>query len=233
MMRHRSIWSTASAVFGPRWSSCPNSAPARSASSPPDQGSGRHPRRRHHHRRTQEPPTRSRCPASRKRSRWCSAACSRSMPPISRPARRHGQAAPQRRSFSFEMETSAALGFGFRCGFLGLLHLEIIQERLEREFDLDLITTAPSVVYASPDATARCFELHNPADMPDPCEDRPASRSRGSRPPSDVPDEYLGSVLKLCQDRRGIQKTSPMSAAAPWWSTTCRSTRWCSTSTTA
>ncbi|MFA6112555.1 MAG: translation elongation factor 4 [Sphingomonas sp.] len=109
-------------------------------------------------------------------------------------------------SFSFEMETSAALGFGFRCGFLGLLHLEIIQERLTREYDLDLITTAPSVVYEIELAHgAGHLELHNPADMPDP------SRIASIAEPwieavIYVPDEYLGSILKLCQDRRGIQK---------------------------
>ena len=113
-------------------------------------------------------------------------------------------------SFSFEMETSAALGFGFRCGFLGLLHLEIIQERLTREYDLDLITTAPSVVYKihlshSKTEPAQIIDLHNPADMPDP------NRIDSIEEPwieatIYVPDEYLGSVLKLCQDRRGIQK---------------------------
>jgi GTP-binding protein LepA len=130
-------------------------------------------------------------------------------------------------SFSFEMETSAALGFGFRCGFLGLLHLEIIQERLTREYDLDLITTAPSVVYrlhlsrakgdkddpstgsgqsgAEGPQGGRVIELHNPADMPDP------NRIESIEEPwieatIYVPDEYLGSILKLCQDRRGIQK---------------------------
>jgi GTP-binding protein LepA len=113
-------------------------------------------------------------------------------------------------SFSFEMETSAALGFGFRCGFLGLLHLEIIQERLSREYDLDLITTAPSVVYKlklgrSKTEDAREMELHNPADMPD------VNRIEEIQEPwieatIYCPDEYLGSILKLCQDRRGIQK---------------------------
>ncbi|GAA0313746.1 translation elongation factor 4 [Sphingomonas oligophenolica] len=109
-------------------------------------------------------------------------------------------------SFSFEMETSAALGFGFRCGFLGLLHLEIIQERLTREYDLDLITTAPSVVYQIELMHgAGHIELHNPADMPDP------SRIASIAEPwieavIYCPDEYLGSILKLCQDRRGIQK---------------------------
>src|SRR6476469_8071139 len=112
-------------------------------------------------------------------------------------------------SFSFEMETSAALGFGFRCGFLGLLHLEIIQERLTREYDLDLITTAPSVVYRiqlnkSRTDDAREIMLHNPADYPDP------SRIASIEEPwikatIYTPDEYLGSILKLCQDRRGIQ----------------------------
>jgi GTP-binding protein LepA len=109
-------------------------------------------------------------------------------------------------SFSFEMETSAALGFGFRCGFLGLLHLEIIQERLTREYDLDLITTAPSVVYKIALAHGRGeLDLHNPADMPEPMTidhiDEPWIEATIY-----VPDEYLGSLLKLCQDRRGIQK---------------------------
>src|SRR6185312_1131917 len=128
-------------------------------------------------------------------------------------------------SFSFEMETSAALGFGFRCGFLGLLHLEIIQERLTREYDLDLITTAPSVVYrvvmrggsgrsfdtglrqgSAPAQDERnALEIHNPADWPD-----PSLIEAVEEPWIDatiyVPDEYLGSVLKLCQDRRGVQK---------------------------
>jgi GTP-binding protein LepA len=129
-------------------------------------------------------------------------------------------------SFSFEMETSAALGFGFRCGFLGLLHLEIIQERLTREYDLDLITTAPSVVYkiqlsrskrdrpstssgrteeGEYESGGQTIELHNPADLPDP------NRIEVIEEPwieatIYVPDEYLGAVLKLCQDRRGIQK---------------------------
>ncbi|MFC3713341.1 translation elongation factor 4 [Sphingoaurantiacus capsulatus] len=108
-------------------------------------------------------------------------------------------------SFSFEMESSAALGFGFRCGFLGLLHLEIIQERLTREYDLDLITTAPSVVYNihMRDGTTR--ELHNPADMPDPMQIETIEEP-WIEAVIFVPDEYLGSILKLCQDRRGIQK---------------------------
>jgi GTP-binding protein LepA len=108
-------------------------------------------------------------------------------------------------SFSFETESSAALGFGFRCGFLGLLHLEIIQERLTREYDLDLITTAPSVIYDIQLAHNRgSLQLHNPADMPDPSAiaqiDEPWIKAVIY-----VPDEYLGSILKLCQDRRGIQ----------------------------
>ncbi|SFP49495.1 translation elongation factor 4 [Sphingomonas rubra] len=109
-------------------------------------------------------------------------------------------------SFSFEMETSAALGFGFRCGFLGLLHLEIIQERLTREYDLDLITTAPSVVYQIElTHNGGHIDLHNPADMPDP--NRIATIAEPwIEATIYVPDEYLGSILKLCQDRRGIQK---------------------------
>jgi len=107
-------------------------------------------------------------------------------------------------SFSFEMETSAALGFGFRCGFLGLLHLEIIQERLEREFNLDLIATAPSVVYRLNMSDGSSRDLHNPADMPDPVKivsiEEPWIRATIM-----TPDEYLGSILKLCQERRGLQ----------------------------
>src|SRR4051794_39467399 len=107
-------------------------------------------------------------------------------------------------SFSFEMETSAALGFGFRCGFLGLLHLEIIQERLEREFNLDLIATAPSVVYRILLTSGETIELHNPADMPDVMKietiEEPWIRATIL-----TPDEYLGGILKLCQDRRGVQ----------------------------
>ncbi|MEO0590313.1 MAG: translation elongation factor 4 [Pseudomonadota bacterium] len=112
-------------------------------------------------------------------------------------------------SFSFEMESSAALGFGFRCGFLGLLHLEIIQERLSREYDLDLITTAPSVVYRvhlskSKTEDATTIDIHNPADWPD------INRIDIIEEPwikavIYTPDEYLGAILKLCQDRRGIQ----------------------------
>jgi GTP-binding protein LepA len=107
-------------------------------------------------------------------------------------------------SFSFEMETSAALGFGFRCGFLGLLHLEIIQERLAREYDLDLITTAPSVVYKVRLTDGSEIELHNPADMPDPVKIAEISEP-WIRATIFTPDDYLGSILKLCQDRRGIQ----------------------------
>ncbi len=107
-------------------------------------------------------------------------------------------------SFSYEMETSAALGFGFRCGFLGLLHLEIIQERLEREFNLDLISTAPSVVYHLKLRDGTTMELHNPADMPDVMKietiEEPWIRATIL-----TPDDYLGAVLKLCQDRRGVQ----------------------------
>ena len=107
-------------------------------------------------------------------------------------------------SFTYETESSAALGFGFRCGFLGLLHLEIVRERLEREFNLDLITTAPSVIYHIYMNDGAMKELHNPADMPDPNYidhiEEPWIRATIL-----VPDEYLGSVLKLCEDRRGRQ----------------------------
>ena len=108
-------------------------------------------------------------------------------------------------SFSFEMETSAALGFGFRCGFLGLLHLEIIQERLTREYDLDLITTAPSVIYEVHLRDGSVQEIHNPADWPDPSVIE-AVEEPWIEATIYLPDEYLGSVLKLCQDRRGVQK---------------------------
>jgi GTP-binding protein LepA len=108
-------------------------------------------------------------------------------------------------SFTWEMETSAALGFGFRCGFLGLLHLEIIQERLSREFDLDLIATAPSVIYEIRMTDGSTILLHNPADMPD-----VVKIAEIHEPWIEAtiftPDEYLGGILKLCQDRRGIQK---------------------------
>ena len=107
-------------------------------------------------------------------------------------------------SFEFEMETSAALGFGFRCGFLGLLHLEIIRERIEREFDIDLITTAPSVVYHLHMTDGSMIEMHNPADMPDVVKidhiEEPWIKASIL-----VPDDYMGAVLKLCEDRRGRQ----------------------------
>jgi GTP-binding protein LepA len=107
-------------------------------------------------------------------------------------------------SFSYEMETSAALGFGFRCGFLGLLHLEIIQERLEREFNLDLIATAPSVIYKIKLRNGKEIEIHNPVDMPDPMQIEEINEP-WIRATILTPDDYLGSVLKLCQDRRGMQ----------------------------
>ena len=109
-------------------------------------------------------------------------------------------------SFTYEMETSAALGFGFRCGFLGLLHLEIIRERIEREFNVDLITTAPSVIYKLNMRDGTQIMMHNPADMPDVTlilnMEEPWIEAQIL-----VPDEFLGSVLKLCEDRRGRQKT--------------------------
>ena len=108
-------------------------------------------------------------------------------------------------SFSFEMETSAALGFGFRCGFLGLLHLEVIRDRLEREYDIELITTAPSVVYHVYMKDGSMQELHNPADMPDMTHVDHIEEPR-IKATIMVPDDYLGDVLKLCQDRRGIQQ---------------------------
>jgi GTP-binding protein LepA len=108
-------------------------------------------------------------------------------------------------SFTFEIETSLALGFGFRCGFLGLLHLEVIRERIEREFNIDLITTAPSVVYNIETTDNLSLNIHNPADLPDSSK---ITRIKEPRIKATilVPDEYLGDVLKLCQERRGIQK---------------------------
>jgi len=107
-------------------------------------------------------------------------------------------------SFTYEMETSAALGFGYRCGFLGLLHLEIVRERIDREFNIDLIATAPSVIYRLHLTNGTMQELHNPADMPDPVYidhiEEPWIKATIL-----VPDEHLGAVLKLCQDRRGEQ----------------------------
>jgi GTP-binding protein LepA len=107
-------------------------------------------------------------------------------------------------SFTYEMETSAALGFGFRCGFLGLLHLEIIQERLAREFNLDLIATAPSVIYKIELNSGEEIEIHNPVDMPDPMRIREI-KEPWIQATILTPDEYLGSILKLCQERRGSQ----------------------------
>ncbi|MBL6610304.1 MAG: elongation factor 4 [Rhodobacteraceae bacterium] len=108
-------------------------------------------------------------------------------------------------SFSSEMETSAALGFGFRCGFLGLLHLEVIRDRIEREYNIELITTAPSVIYHVYMRDETMVELHNPADMPDLSKVNHLEEPR-IKATILVPDEYLGDVLKLCQDRRGIQE---------------------------
>jgi GTP-binding protein LepA len=107
-------------------------------------------------------------------------------------------------SFSYEMETSAALGFGFRCGFLGLLHLEVIRDRIEREYDIELITTAPSVIYHVYMKDGEMIELHNPADMPDLSKVDHLEEPR-IKATILVPDDFLGDVLKLCQDRRGIQ----------------------------
>ncbi|MTJ04800.1 MAG: elongation factor 4 [Sediminimonas qiaohouensis] len=108
-------------------------------------------------------------------------------------------------SFSYEVESSAALGFGFRCGFLGLLHLEVIRDRIEREYGIELITTAPSVIYHVYMKDGSCVELHNPADMPDMTHVDHVEEPR-IKATILVPDEFLGDVLKLCQDRRGIQE---------------------------
>ena len=107
-------------------------------------------------------------------------------------------------SFQFETENSAALGFGFRCGFLGLLHLEIVRERIEREFNIDLITTAPSVIYKIHLTDGEVIELHNPADMPEVTSIK-SIEEPWIKATILVPDEYLGAVLKLCEERRGHQ----------------------------
>ncbi|MEO1469065.1 MAG: translation elongation factor 4, partial [Pseudomonadota bacterium] len=117
-------------------------------------------------------------------------------------------------SFTSEMETSAALGFGFRCGFLGLLHLEVIRDRLEREWEIDLITTAPSVVYQMHMKDGSILELHNPADMPDVTRIE-AIEEPWIRATIMVPDEFLGDVLKLCQERRGVQQDMQYAGSRP------------------
>ncbi len=115
-------------------------------------------------------------------------------------------------SFTYEMESSAALGFGFRCGFLGLLHLEVVRDRLEREYDIDLITTAPSVVYNIHMKDGTVHQLHNPADMPDLANVDHIEEPR-IKATILVPDDYLGDVLKLCQERRGIQRDLTVAGA--------------------
>ena len=154
---------------------------------------------------TSASPWPSRCPASGRPFRWCSAACSRSTPRSSRTcAPRWASCASTTRASPSRWRRSAALGFGFRCGFLGLLHLEIIQERLEREFNLDLIATAPSVIYKMKLRDGSEIEIHNPVDMPDVMKileiQEPWIEATIL-----TPDDYLGAVLKLCQDRRGEQ----------------------------
>ena len=118
-------------------------------------------------------------------------------------------------SFSFEMETSAALGFGFRCGFLGLLHLEVIRDRVEREYDIELITTAPSVIYHIYMKDENFIQLHNPADMPDLSKVDHLEEPR-IKATILVPDDFLGDVLKLCQDRRGTVSYTHLRAPRPY-----------------
>ena len=110
-------------------------------------------------------------------------------------------------SLHYEPEVSQALGFGFRCGFLGLLHMDIVQERLEREYDMDLITTAPTVVYEVLHARRRrCIEIENPSKLPDLSTRSRRSASRSSPRPSCMPQEYVGPVMTLCTEKRGVQK---------------------------
>ena len=136
-------------------------------------------------------------------------------------------------SFFYEPETSMALGFGFRCGFLGLLHMEIVQERLEREFDMDLVTTAPGVLYRVTTTDGVVQEIDSPAKLPD------AGRIKTIEEPVITamiltPAEHVGGILQLCQDKRGVQKTLGVPGVGPRARspTSCRSTRSCSTSTT-
>ena len=130
----------------------------------------------------------------------------------------------------YEPETSQALGFGFRCGFLGLLHMEIVRERLEREFDLDLLVTAPNVAYQVKEKNGDLVEVHNPAEMPRELEgvQEPYVRAQVI-----VPKDYVGSVMELCTERRGrFDHMEYLSESACCSPTSCRSARSCSTSTT-
>jgi GTP-binding protein LepA len=178
-----------------------------------DQGSGRYPRRRHDHRGPA--PTAEAAAGFKPASRWCSAGCSPSMRPISRICAPPWASCGSTTPFSFEMETSAALGFGFRCGFLGLLHLEIIQERLEREFNLDLIATAPSVVYRMNMTNGDVIELHNPADMPDVVKiasiEEPWIKATIL-----TPDDYLGADPEAVPGAPRRQTDLTYVGSAPW-----------------
>ncbi len=180
-----------------------------------DQGGGRHPRRRHHHRRPQaRPRAAARLPPGQPVV-FCG------LFPVDAAEFEDLRAAMGKlrlndASFTYEMETSAALGFGFRCGFLGLLHLEIIQERLAREFNLDLIATAPSVIYKIKLTNGEEIEMHNPVDMPDPVQHR---RDRGAVDPGHHPDARRISRLASSSSARtaaACRSSSPTSATAPW-----------------
>ena len=132
-------------------------------------------------------------------------------------------------SFQFEPETSAALGFGFRCGFLGMLHMEITQERLEREYNLSLISTAPTVVYHVTTKSGEELRIDNPAELP-PTQDIAAINEPRIITSIHVPEEYVGAVMKLCEERRGRQMDSPMGhSTGSWFSTTCHCLRSCLT----
>jgi GTP-binding protein LepA len=203
--RRRPTSSTGSACSPPKLvRRRPSSAPARSASSPPRSRKWPIPASA-----TPSPTTGSPPPGAARLQAGAARGVLRPVPGRCRrfrgAARGDGQAAPQRCQLFLRDGNSAALGFGFRCGFLGLLHLEIIQERLAREFDLDLIATAPSVVYEVALTDGSTIELHNPADMPDVMKIKEI-REPWIKATILTPDEYLGSILKLCQDRRGIQR---------------------------
>ena len=167
-----------------------------------DQGRDQAPRRRHAHDQARARPP-SRCPATARSSRWCSAACSRSTPTTT-PDLRDAleKLSLNDAALSWEPETSDALGFGFRCGFLGLLHMDIVRERLEREYDLELLATMPSVEYEVTLTDGETIPVHSPNDFPDPTRVA-VVREPYIRASILTPKEYIGQIMELCQERRG------------------------------